>query len=161
MRLTGVDIRLKPLRERFDELDDFVSLFIDQKQIEIDLHEKNEIISCLKDQSWPGNIRQLFKVLQVATFNASLNSERLNVSHLPKEQLNRSPAMTNYEISSDENLILEALREDRPFKQSVEFFEKLVLEVAIKRHKSISDVCRKLGMGRSSLDSKRIKYDLD
>ena len=27
MRLTGVDIRLKPLRERFDELDDFVFIY--------------------------------------------------------------------------------------------------------------------------------------
>ena len=163
MRLTGVDIRLKSLKDRADEIGNFTSLFFNKKSIKVSPENFNLIVEKLKTQAWPGNIRQLNKVLQVAAFNASLNSEELSVEHLPLDSLRKKGAFQKnaQDLSDVELKVISLLREDNSFKQSVEFFERSVLKFAIDRHKSIADVCRKLGMGRSSLDSKRIKYDLD
>ena len=79
----------------------------------------------------------------------------MSVVHLP----NISGVKKNENTTSHE--LLQPLYSDAPFKDSVENYEKAVLVEAIKRHNSISDVCRHLKIGRSSLDNKRIKYNLD
>ena len=80
MRLTGVDIILKPLRERSEEIEGFLDLFLKQKNLVLD--EKDVFISELKKLPWKGNVRELFKVLQLCYFNATLNDEKMSVAHL-------------------------------------------------------------------------------
>ena len=63
-RLTGIDIELLPLRERLEEMEDFVRLFFSKFRVQVSKKSLSEIIEKCRDFYWQGNIRQLYQVLR-------------------------------------------------------------------------------------------------
>jgi DNA-binding NtrC family response regulator len=62
-RLEGFNIELKPLRERSDEIEEFVKYFVKNGERRI-VFELNAL-EMLKNYYWPGNIRELEKIVDV------------------------------------------------------------------------------------------------
>ncbi|PWU17766.1 MAG: Fis family transcriptional regulator [Verrucomicrobia bacterium] len=72
-RLNGMEIILLPLRERMEELHDLVTHFLRRSGLELNLAEpsiQSDAFDFLREQTWPGNIRQLKHVIHRALLEA-------------------------------------------------------------------------------------------
>ncbi len=95
-RLNVFEIRVPPLRERLEDIEEIVKYFIDngakkllhQNTDEIIIGEK--FINGLKNYNWPGNVRQLQAVLEREIYHMA--SPPYILSHLPDSILNAPPA---------------------------------------------------------------------
>lgn len=84
MRLIGIDIKLKSLRDRKDKIRDLIKIFFAKKGVNMKDEELKEFERKLSFYRWPGNIRQLYQCLQTMLAISSSLGERPNLSHLPK-----------------------------------------------------------------------------
>lgn len=174
MRMTGIDVVLPPLRARLKDIEAFVCLFLAGEGAVIDADELTRIVIRCQRYYWQGNIRQLKRVIQAATVTASFNDEPLRASHLPEYRTMFSPdsvedidaptaKVTATHPSNNDDVvqrILQALREDLPFDDSLEHYERAILAEAFARHRTAADVANALGMAKSSLSVKRKKLSV-
>ena len=84
MRLTGFNIELEPLRARLEQLKDLIDFFFLKKEIEVNDSVVEGLVSKCKRYYWQGNIRQLFKVLDLMLVNCSLSEVDVSASDLPQ-----------------------------------------------------------------------------
>ena len=85
-RLTGVNIYLKPLSERRDDIELLIKHFLKQTPRKIIFHK--DVKTILNNYNWPGNIRELEKVIQVLK---SKNKGILLPTDLPEQFQSKSP----------------------------------------------------------------------
>jgi transcriptional regulator of acetoin/glycerol metabolism len=78
-RLHVFDIKLPPLRKRKNDIPYLIKFFFEKKNLHINVPP--EIIECLMEYDWPGNIRELFNVLEKMIVLADGNS--LKLTHIP------------------------------------------------------------------------------
>ncbi len=81
-RLQGFDIRIPPLRERKEDIPFLVEHFLGSRKGP-PAKITPEALECLTKVPWPGNIRELFNVLEKALIMAQ--GEPISVKHLPLE----------------------------------------------------------------------------
>lgn len=168
-RLSGIEVFLKPLRERKEELGDFIELFFARANVEIGRAELARLVERCRRYHWRGNVRQLFMALQVMVAISKDSGAGLSAEHLPEFRTMLAPqqqAATAVQAPavasvSEEYPFLRALREDMSFHEAVEGFEAQVLRNAAERHGgNWAQVSMALRIGRSSLDLKRRKFGL-
>ncbi|MGE0173530.1 MAG: sigma-54-dependent transcriptional regulator [Oligoflexales bacterium] len=168
-RLTGVDIHLKPLRERRSDIAPLTSLFFAKKGISIGHEELQKIVKRCESFYWQGNIRQLYGVLNALTVMSIAQDHAIRAENMPVFQTMISPekgSLASSECPAAENLVVvksleRALAEDYPLVKLVEEVEKAVIEAALKRHDKVKDVYLGLEIGRNTLDQKRKKYQIE
>lgn len=68
-RITGLNIDIKPLRERMSDIPLLIKYFVSKASRRIVI--KQEAIDILKQYSWPGNIRELQKTIEILTMAKS------------------------------------------------------------------------------------------
>ena len=90
-RLNVVPVRLFPLRERSDDIDLLAQAFF-RKQGYAGAALTAEASHCLKDNSWRGNVRELFNVLERAAIMA--HGAPIQAEHLLLDEEN-APAISN------------------------------------------------------------------
>lgn len=92
-RLYGVEIRVPPLRERLDQLGEFIDLFFGNydKPFKLDARERENLISRCSEFYWQGNIRQLFGVLNMLALQAQLGDGTIRAIDLPVHRTMLSP----------------------------------------------------------------------
>ncbi len=81
-RLQGFDIRIPPLRERREDIPFLVEHFLGSRH-GTSAKITPEALECLTKEPWPGNIRELFNVLEKALIMAQ--GEPVSLDHLPVE----------------------------------------------------------------------------
>jgi DNA-binding NtrC family response regulator len=162
MRMMGLDFVTPPLRERIVDLPAFVALFLSRKNVALDGHTFDALVSRLQTFQWPGNIRQLFKCLDAWLLYCELDGVPLSAENFPLfkdlQPLKRNPV--NAQVPEGEVDFNAAVNEDRDFDQLTVDFERTLLAKALSRHGSISSLCKALNIPRSTLDAKRRKYNL-
>lgn len=95
-RLNVFEIRVPPLRERLEDIDEIIKYFIAACGRKIfnleggDIQVAPEFIEGLKNYNWPGNVRQLQAVLEREIYH--LNGPPYILSHLPDSIVNAAPA---------------------------------------------------------------------
>lgn len=85
-RLKVVDLDLPPLRERIDDLPDFVAFFISQLNMKMGkniLGVTPKALEQLKKHEWPGNIRELKNIIERAMLFC--DDKEIGLSHLPPD----------------------------------------------------------------------------
>lgn len=112
-RIEGFNIKLKPLRERKNDIENLIKYFIKKgdRRFVID----TEGLNLLKQYSWPGNIRELEKIISVLRTNDKgiINSSDINLLLLTKKNI-----VQNMKYNLDEvrniglNLFIEKLEMD-------------------------------------------------
>ena len=102
---------------------------------------------CLKAHSWPGNVRELQNVISSAY--ATCEDSLITLDNLPK-------IIT---VNQKEERIMEDI-EHLPLKEKMNRFEKMLLEEALRRNKSMTAAATSLGIERSLLYKKLKKYHL-
>src|SRR3989338_454646 len=153
-RLNVIPIVLPPLRNRKDDIPVFVyyflGLFSARNNVKKKLQVTPEGMAVFQDHSWPGNIRELENVLErlitllegdVIDANAVRNA--LNAGNLSLSQ--------GKTINIQDDL-----------KQSVESFERDIIEEALKEEKGNKNkAAKKLHLTRQALHYKLKKYGIE
>lgn len=164
-RLNVFPIQIPPLRERKEDIEALIGYFLKRfsalegKRIRI---ATAEAIRLLKEFHWPGNIRQLENIIFRAVVMAE--GDQLDVSDLvpllPASYLQEmGGAVARSTVANSRNL---ALLDDKGNLRRFRDIEHDALHFALKRHKGrISEVARKLGIGRSTLYRKISDYGID
>lgn len=136
-RLKVIEIKIPPLRERKEDIEELVSYFLsvfsnDANKYSID----TKALQILEEYEWPGNIRELENVIQRSVILAATNV--ISVNDLPPEILTAE----NAEAKSFENKTLAEAEDD---------FRKLFITKILRKVKSKSDAAKILGINRSHL----------
>lgn len=155
-RLTGIDIHLKPLRERKGDMDLLVALFFAKENINITKSELTEITRRCKRYYWQGNIRQLFNVLKSLYTLCMLNDEPLNISRMPEYKTMFAPGDSPRDFDR-----LTKFNWERPLKESLESLEKEILQRALVKYSNKSELVGILKMNRSTFAARLEKYGLN
>jgi transcriptional regulator with PAS, ATPase and Fis domain len=88
-RLKVVDLDLPPLRERLEDIPEFVGFFISQLNMKMGkniLGVTPKALEQLKKHTWPGNIRELRNIIERAMLFC--DDKEINISHLPPDIVN-------------------------------------------------------------------------
>jgi len=168
MRLSGVDIEIPPLRERLDDIDVLIPLFLAKEKAKTTKSDMQKIIKKCKELYWKGNIRQLYKCIKTLTVMSSLKGEPISVENFPIFDSMKDPAsqVTKTDIgktdSFDEvgSIAQEALTKDGTIKDLLEPIEKAIIKSTLNRHRHLGKASEILGVSRSTLDKKRKDYGL-
>lgn len=90
-RLKVVDLNIPPLRERKEDIPEFVGLFIGSYNAQMGLNINNvspRVLSALVAHSWPGNIRELKNVIERAMLFC--DDDTIDIQHLSGEFIKKN-----------------------------------------------------------------------
>ena len=170
-RLNVFPISVPPLRERSEDIpalvEHFVKRFNAQEQMNV-VGAASETIELLKNYTWKGNVRQLENTI----FRAMIlsNGHELKPHDFPQIS-GLAPTMTSKEGDS-----LTALVSNGPSSEdesvtfldreghlrTLEDIERDLIQFAIENYSGhMSEVARRLGIGRSTLYRKVREHELD
>ncbi|MDQ3232202.1 MAG: sigma 54-interacting transcriptional regulator [Pseudobdellovibrionaceae bacterium] len=129
-RLYGIDIHVPPLRERLDQIGDFVDLFFANydKPYTLADDEREKLIQRCSQLYWQGNIRQLFGVLNILALNAQLGDGSIRSADLPVHRTMLAPHASQ-EKNDDEiiGLVQSYVENPGSYDAFINAFEKNVL----------------------------------
>lgn len=152
-RLNEFKIKTPALRERLEDLDEFVAYFIAQSNKELNKSVKGigaEVRKILLEYSWPGNIRELKNMMKRAVLLAT--SDTITLKELPEEMeffVQEAQQHSPLTLSTD-------------LKQSQETMEKeLILKALADTHYNKSKAARLLNIDRTTLYNKLAKYNIE
>lgn len=148
-RLNVIPIKVPPLRERLDDLEDLIKHFMEyfaaKHHRTFSLTESQ--LSMMKLYSWPGNIRELENVIEYLTICASgansVNDEML------QGLLDFSQADETNTFSSGSTL-----------SSSLENYEKHLIESVLRSSGNLRDAGAKLGVNASTISRKIKQYGI-
>jgi len=152
-RLSLIVINLPPLRERKDDIENFIKLFIKQANIEYNKNVKSiskELLNKLINYPWTGNTRQLKNVITNAVILCN-GEEIVNI-----DLLNHDECFDNLDIKTEYDLGLKQIT-----SRYVEKFEKeIIIKVLKKYNRNLSKAASVLKITRKTLYEKIEKYSI-
>lgn len=147
-RLSVIEIRLPPLRERLSDLPQLAEYFLERTATRHALSLKvlsDEAIRCLLAYDFPGNVRELENMIERAVITAGAAVEALSPAHLFGEG---AQALSN-EARINQSFL------DLPFKQAVAALERELIRRALEASGgNRAEAARRLGINRRLLYSK-------
>lgn len=146
-RLTGLQVDVPPLRDRGEDILTLFNKYAQRFSEEYGC-EAPELSAAdaalLLSADWPGNVRQIINLAERIVLRYRRGNE--TVSSILSDESGESGAPT---------------ADERPLKEHVEAFEKMLIENALRRHKgSIASVMAELTLPRRTLNEKMAKYSL-
>ncbi|MEM9210965.1 MAG: sigma-54 dependent transcriptional regulator [Pseudomonadota bacterium] len=147
-RLGAMTINVPPLRQRGEDIltlfNRYGETFAEEYGCEPPVVSAEDAAHLLQ-APWPGNIRQLINLAE----RAVLQSRRGNFS------------ITGLLMNDGEAAAQEPEAENKPLKEHVEAFERMLIDNTMRRHKgSIQNVMEELCLPRRTLNEKMAKYGL-
>lgn len=151
-RLNHYKIHLPPLKDRKTDIPLLAKYFLDHYCTKMNLTKKkltSSAIEKLLNYIWPGNIRQLKKVIQISVlFNREKEILDASSLYIEKEQINLT------RLNFNDLFYL-------PLKEARKEFEKIYKKHQISTSKPQSEAARKAEMDKSNFNKLIRKYDLD
>ncbi|MCX7797707.1 MAG: sigma-54-dependent Fis family transcriptional regulator [Melioribacter sp.] len=133
-RLKVVEIRIPPLRERKEDIEELVRFFIEKyKGNKGNFLITDEALNILENYNWPGNIRELENVIQRAIILADSNV--IQKKDLPQEIIDEY-SLNNYAKSLSE---------------AEDDFRRYYITKVLRQTGSKTDAAKLLGINRSHL----------
>ncbi len=170
MRIQGIDIRVPSLRERPNDFAILLALYFASHQLRPERADFEALLALVSPLYWPGNIRQLYRALDVMRFKAISQSDRRFTHHFEVTQLmDRAIEACNNENEYDgrgkplAKLVSDLVREvGNPINlpHLMEKIESTIISYTMSCNDSINDVMGHLSLSRGKLDFKRRKYKL-
>ncbi len=152
-RLSGKKINLPPLRDRLEDIKELSlhflktsnSSFVGQRKLSID----DEAVEALKKHDWPGNLRELKRVIEQASLYAPLPFLRAeDILHWLSRKASISHA--DHQIDLKDGLA-----------NLTNAFEARLIQMALSEYKDIDEVAKVLQISRSSLYKKIKDHNID
>ncbi len=161
-RLSVVNIRVPPLRERKDDIPLLTKSFIDYYNNLLNCKVKDvtpEVAEMFMQYDWPGNVRELKHVIEYA-MNMVEDEEIIGREHLSalfNEQVNQyhsGESLSSFDVISKGT-------KTGTLKDIVEAVEKeTIKEVLQEVNGNVNKAARKMGLSRQNLDYKLKKYQI-
>ena len=156
-RLNVLQIQIPPLRERAEDIKEFVTYFMEHFNQKFNKQIKSfsdDALSILTKYSWPGNVRELKNTIERICI---LHKEEIiEAHHLPEdllqEQSHAVEAIENNQSGSDEFAFEEIIR-----KTEIQ----LLTKAYIQSGKNSSKAARLLNIPRETFRYKLSKYNID
>lgn len=130
-RLEGFNVVLKPLRERKSDISNLINFFMKQNKRRIVLSK--EARQALVDYSWPGNIRELQKVIEVLRTSEKGIIEKCDVVSLLQNKIAQSELI---DVSLAKEIGLATYLE----RVEAQILEQVLKENGEKVRKTLSDL---------------------
>ena len=151
-RLNVIPIRVPPLRERVDDINELVNEFLDEFSLDTKKERKflsPDALELLKRYSWPGNIRELKNLV-----------ERMAIMY-PGKVIHAKDIPPPFNTSRIAESKLESFFSFDSLKEAREIFEKNFIESKLKEFGgNISKTAEAIGVERSNLHKKIKTYGL-
>ncbi len=100
-RLNAISMAVPPLRERRDDIQPLCSYFLSQLNKEFGKNIESvssEVLSILKNYSFPGNVRELWHIIERAVILADATT--IEPTHLPDRLRKKTPTLPSEEIQA-------------------------------------------------------------
>ncbi len=149
-RISTMTIRIPPLRERKEDIPEYVDFFLKKFSSEFNKEIKtidDDSLGLLTGYSWPGNVRELRNVIERSVLLAA--GDRISTDDL-KQHLPASPRENRW-ISA--NTTTAAV--DLDMEKATRRLEKSLIEEALARYKTIEKAAAALGISTRSLWRKK------
>lgn len=151
-RLNVYQLRIPPLRERSEDIEPILLIFLERAKKERGCRVKAiapDALTILRNHNWPGNVRELHNVVEWLTITCK--EEVIQPHHLPSSVITHPTADCGPEPTS--SLLA--------FGLSFQEMEKKLLEEALhKASGNVSEASRLLKMTRNTLRYRMAKYHL-
>lgn len=145
-RLTEVELKLPPLRERLEDLPDLIEAFL-RKAGHPDKSLSKGALRLVEKYPWPGNIRQLEKVITVLAEFTSKNA--IEENDLQNQLIPSAPKKATKESQNLFQLIPEQCM--GRFQMNVDQLEQAMARYALDNTENDSQAAKLLGIPRNSL----------
>jgi DNA-binding NtrC family response regulator/tetratricopeptide (TPR) repeat protein len=160
-RLNVVKLTIPPLRERREEIPLLVDHFLMRCQKEsgksgIRIGETTAEYLLLYD--WPGNVRELVNELRRAVALAESGAVLMPEHLSPRLAATRRTVPVGQRPPTPSELLV---RRDQPLSAAVEHVERALIQDALRRHGSVEEAARALGLSRKGLYLKRQRLKID
>ena len=151
-RLNVYQLRIPPLRERSEDIEPILLIFLERAKKERGCRVKAiapDALTILRNHNWPGNVRELHNVVEWLTITCK--EEVIQPHHLPSSVITHPTA--DYGPEPKSSLLA--------FGLSFQEMEKKLLEEALhKASGNVSEASRLLKMTRNTLRYRMAKYHL-
>jgi DNA-binding NtrC family response regulator len=164
-RLTGLAITLKPLRERKEDLPILVELALAKFGAKISQEEIARLADYCGQFYWRGNIRELFQVIRAMVILAGGDESKITAENLPVLP-GMLPPGTKVKSDAKEchqkelRYFKNALETDMPLTESLEEIERMLIQSALDRHKSVREAAAALSTPLSTFKSRIQKLNI-
>ncbi len=152
-RLSGIELRLPPLRERSDKLALMEHIMREEASPHVPPMFAQDAEQALLRYGWPGNIRQLRHVLRTAI--ALCDGDVITCQHLPAEVLRNGvpPTLLQQADRAAPPAAIQAMDdEELPPFNAIQLNERATILGLLEKHRwNVSTVSRALGVSRNTL----------
>ena len=152
-RLNVYQLRIPPLRERLDDIEPILLIFLERAQNERGCRIRTiapSALAVLQQHDWPGNVRELHNVVEWLTITCK--ADIIQPTHLPTS-VRTTPSTDQMAWSPTPSLLT--------FGLSFQEMEKKILEEALRKSSgNVSEASRLLKMTRNTLRYRMAKYHL-
>lgn len=159
-RLNEFELYLKPLRDRIEDLPDFLEQFLKKSNQELGKKvEKfdDEVMEVFMNYPWPGNLRELRNVVRRSVLMAHSNA--VHLSQLPDTIIEDVKSVTA-NVHSDQRSILDIPTHNLKLLQEQQ--EKVMIEqILFKTKYNKSKAAAILNIDRTTLYNKIVKYKIE
>ena len=162
-RLAGIPIAIPPLRQRAEDIAPLCDLFLKEITREMKLPERRlsaAAISRLEAYEFPGNIRELRNLIERSVILST--TAEIAAEHFPLKAATGTPASNGNGNTGHANLAwIEALPPSFDLRGLLSTVEKSVIERTLAATRGAqAEAARRLGLSRSDLSYKLLKYEL-
>ena len=152
-RLNVYQLRIPPLRERLEDIEPILLIFLERARKERGCRVKAiapSALTILKNHTWPGNVRELHNVVEWLTITCK--DDIIQPHHLPTS-VKTAPPTNHTSLEPKPSLLT--------FGLSFQEMEKQMLEEALsKASGNVSEASRLLKMTRNTLRYRMAKHHL-
>jgi arginine utilization regulatory protein len=164
-QLSVVSIFIPPLRERMEDLEPLIQLFIERNNSLFGMNVKGleqPVLERFKHYDWPGNVRELEHVIEGA-FNLMEFEEKIGYSHLPLQFRQRTQLAGEKDLDSNaEDFLFDGEREIKPLEDYMAEAEIYYIQKALLHHDfNITKTAKALGMSRQNLQYRIKKFEIE
>lgn len=153
-RLSVVEIRLPPLRERLSDVPQLAEYFVERAAVRHGFSVKvlsEEAIRSLLSYDFPGNVRELENMIERAVVTAGAAAEVL----LPVHLFGEAATARNRNIPANQSFL------ELPLKEAVAALERELIRRALEATgENRAEAARRLGINRRLLYSKLDEYGI-
>jgi transcriptional regulator with PAS, ATPase and Fis domain len=167
-RLKVVTITMPPLRKRKEDIPALSKYLLKKFAIESELNNpgiSDEAVDYLKSYGWPGNIRELFNVLQKAViFNMGTPIKKEEIT-LPEKNQSRIEEDSQHKTKKLREWIRNSLlseTNERPYEFLMDRLSEIIISEALSiTGGNISKASKLLGVSRPTLHTKIEKFGIE
>lgn len=152
-RINEFSIQVPCLKDRLEDLDDFIAYFIQKSNQEL---QKNitgvngAVKNIFLNYNWPGNIRELQNIIKRGVLLATQNE--ITLAELPVDM------QLSVDINKENNLGIQNAQGIKKLNEQME--KELIIKTLIATQYNKSKAAKILKIDRSTLYSKLVKYNI-